>query len=84
MRAIQLAASSGQALPKGAWYLEAKAAIERRREHLEAQEAREWHNFRLPILEGMRDEMQLLESKKNCAGREFCEVSGSPWDRTGP
>jgi hypothetical protein len=79
LRAIQLAASLSPALPKGNWYTESVAAVQKHRDELQAQEANEWAAKREPILQKLSVDIEKLRTSKTMSNREFCEFIFKEW-----
>jgi hypothetical protein len=75
LRAVQLAATLAPAQPKGTWYVEATNAIQARRDELEAEEAKQWHRRREPIIAELVEELAKLGDKRDVGNKEFCQVS---------
>lgn len=62
LRAVQLGVLSQ---PRGTWYEEATAAVQKHRDDLWAAEQKEWTEKRKPIVEKLKPELDRLEEKKS-------------------
>jgi len=78
LRAVQLGVLSQ---PRGTWYEEATAAVQKHRDDLWAAEQKEWTEKRKPILEKLKPELDRLEEKiqKKTSDWELAEFIWKEW-----
>jgi hypothetical protein len=74
LRAVQLAMTLAPKQPKGSWYTEAVAAVQKYRDDLWAAEQRGWTERRKPIVEKLKDSIDRLEEKQKNAANKRSEA----------
>jgi hypothetical protein len=89
LRAVQLALSLAPKQPKDSWYAEAVAAVQKYRDDLWAREQQGWTEKRKPIVEKLKNEINVLDEKQRNAERkgtaaEFWEFAMWVWTEWPP
>lgn len=67
--------------PRGTWYEEATAAVQKHRDDLWAAEQKEWTEKRKPIVEKLKPDLDRLEEKQKqkTSDWEFAEFIWKEW-----
>jgi len=71
--------SLSPALPRGSWYTEAAKEIQAYRDELAAEEAKTWSKRREPILEKLKEQLDLIDDRRDLEDKPFAEWIWGKW-----